>query len=148
MLAYILLPLLGIGLLATLFDNDDDDPVIEPPIEPENEIDGTEGPDLLTGTGANDVVNGRGGDDELRGFGGDDTLPNNMVLPPTVICRSRFRGVSVNCDGAFAIISMINSRPIRTTSPSIRAPASRKSPSASGLSMAIPISSRISIAPR
>jgi Ca2+-binding RTX toxin-like protein len=46
----------------------------DPPPDPGNVIDGTEGPDTLVGTADVDTINGLGGNDTLTGVGGGDTL--------------------------------------------------------------------------
>lgn len=50
------------------------EPFTPPPPPPVDEIDGTNGNDVLAGTGANDIINGLNGNDEMTGGAGDDDL--------------------------------------------------------------------------
>lgn len=70
MLAFTLLPLIGIGLLALALDDDFE----EAAAASRSDASGTEEDDMLLGGGENDLLSGLGGDDELRGEGGDDRI--------------------------------------------------------------------------
>ncbi|MGC1506661.1 MAG: calcium-binding protein [Sulfitobacter sp.] len=86
MLAYVLLPMIGLGLLASLMGIEEDESAstATPPISDPDPVDGTERNDFLIGTGGNDLISGLDGNDALRGLGGNDTLiggaGNDLVI--------------------------------------------------------------------
>ena len=69
------------------------------------------------------------------------------LLSPMVMARSGFLGVIEKLAGALPTISITQSRPIRTFSPSTMHPACRNNSSASSFRNSTPISSRMCIAP-
>ncbi|GAA6174952.1 calcium-binding protein [Sulfitobacter pacificus] len=86
MLAYVLLPMIGLGLLASFvgIEEDDNASVVTPPSGDPDPVEGTTSNDFMIGTGGNDLLSGMDGDDALHGSAGDDTLiggaGNDLVI--------------------------------------------------------------------